>query len=86
LDSPSKRLAEIVQKNNLPSITPHSLRHTGATLLAAEGVDIKTIQGHMGHSRASTTMDIYAHYLDHMENVVSSHLTSTINNARKKAK
>jgi integrase len=39
----------------------HELRHTQATLLVANGVDIKTVQGRMGHAKVSTTLDMYAH-------------------------
>lgn len=39
----------------------HCLRHTQATLLVANGVDIKTVQGRLGHSDSSVTMDIYTH-------------------------
>ncbi len=39
----------------------HELRHTQATLLIANGVDIKTVQSRLGHSRASMTLDFYAH-------------------------
>lgn len=38
----------------------HDLRHTQATLLIGNGVDIKTVQNRLGHSRAATTLDIYA--------------------------
>ena len=41
----------------------HDLRHTQATLLIAKGVDIKTVQGRLGHESASTTLDMYAHIL-----------------------
>lgn len=44
--------------------TFHGLRHSSATLLLASGVDIKTVQSILGHSKASTTMDIYAHALE----------------------
>ena len=39
----------------------HELRHTQATLLLASGEDIKTVQARLGHSKASTTLDMYAH-------------------------
>jgi integrase len=39
----------------------HELRHTQASLLIANGVDIKTVQERLGHARASTTLDFYAH-------------------------
>ena len=39
----------------------HELRHTQATLLLASGEDIKTVQARLGHAKASTTLDMYAH-------------------------
>lgn len=52
------------KRNNLPHIKFHDLRHTHATLLLAEGVDVKTIQKRLGHSDIHTTLQIYAHALE----------------------
>lgn len=38
-------------------------RHLAATRLIAAGVDVRTVAGRLGHTRASTTLDIYAHWL-----------------------
>lgn len=44
-----------------PSLKFHELRHTQATQLLANGVDVKTVQNRLGHAKASITMDFYAH-------------------------
>lgn len=45
----------------LPSkVTPHTLRHTCASLLIQSGADPVAVQRHLGHKDVSTTLDIYA--------------------------
>ena len=39
----------------------HDLRHAAATMMLADGVDVPTVAAILGHSRNSTTLDIYAH-------------------------
>ena len=43
----------------LPNFTLHSLRHTFCTRLCENETNLKVIQEIMGHSKISTTMDIY---------------------------
>lgn len=62
----NKKEIKLVEKENrepqlLPSITSHILRHTACTRMAEAGVDLKVIQGIMGHKHIDTTMDIYNH-------------------------
>ena len=47
----------------IPEITVHGLRHTSATLLISEKVDIKSVSARLGHAQTSTTMNIYSHSL-----------------------
>lgn len=63
LSTPYKWLQDFTKKNNLPKINIHSLRHTNATLLIKQGVNVRTVAGRLGHSVTSTTLNIYTHEL-----------------------
>ena len=59
------RFKLILKANNLPlDLSVHSLRHTNASLLISQGVDVRTVASLLGHAQASTTLDIYAHAFD----------------------
>lgn len=51
----TKRFGKIIRRNDLKKITPHGLRHTNATLLHMEGVDIRDLQDWLGHQSVSST-------------------------------
>ena len=46
-----------------PKYSPHKLRHTAATLMLNNGVDIRTLQDVLGHENLGTTQ-IYTHVSD----------------------
>lgn len=53
----------------LPHITAHILRHTACTRMAEAGMDPKILQGIMGHSDISMTMNVYNHgSIERMQN------------------
>ncbi len=45
----------------MPHISAHSLRHTGCTRMAEQGLDMKVVQYVMGHSDVGVTMEVYNH-------------------------
>ena len=53
--------AAVDESLQLPVIHMHNLRHTAASLLVSEGVDISTVARRMGHAKTSTTLNIYTH-------------------------
>ena len=42
----------------------HDLRHFQATELIAAGVDVRTVAGRLGHADPSTTLRIYAAFME----------------------
>lgn len=69
LDRPkfNKRLSGIIVQLGINKyITSHKLRHTNATLLAARGVDIKTISENHGHRSIKST-EGYIHVNEKMK-------------------
>jgi integrase len=60
------------------SVRFHYLRHTNASLLMAEGVDIQTIRNRLGHAKASTTSDMYGHVLDDRDGKASDKLENLL--------
>lgn len=49
---------------SFPSITPHDLRHTAASLAISAGANVKAVQRMLGHAKASMTLDTYADLFD----------------------
>ena len=50
-----------IHGNDMPTVTPHVLRHTFCTNMQQSGIDVKSLQYLMGHSNVSVTLDIYTH-------------------------
>ena len=60
-DSLTAWFKKFITKYNLPSVSIHSLRHTNASLLISNGVNITTVSKRLGHATTATTTKIYAH-------------------------
>ena len=58
-DSVTRHVRKFVEKNGLPDVSPHDLRHTAASLALESGADLKDVQALLGHKDASTTMQFY---------------------------
>ncbi|WP_235907332.1 site-specific integrase [Niallia circulans] len=57
----NKVISTIVDKANLPKISPHGLRHTHAIMMLESGNDIKIVSDRLGHSSLNITTDVYLH-------------------------
>ena len=54
--------------------TFHSLRHSHAALLIAQGEHPKVIQERLGHASIKTTLDTYGHLFDGMDEAAADRL------------
>lgn len=52
---------EYANKADLPHIRVHDFRHTHATLLVNEGINIQEIARRLGHSNVEITWNTYSH-------------------------
>lgn len=57
----------VLARAGLPLIRFHDLRHTAATLMLNNGVPVLVASKILGHSKASTTLDIYGHLIPAMQ-------------------
>lgn len=68
------------QKETGLTVTSHQLRHGYASILYDAEVDVKTAQKMLGHSKASTTQDIYTHIWQKRQKEQMSKMENYINN------
>ena len=62
-ESITQWLGDFSKKNALPHIHPHAFRHTVASMMIADGIDLVTAANELGHADATTTAKIYAHQI-----------------------
>lgn len=57
----NREWAELMKELNISGKTPHSTRHTFASMAAAAGVTPEALQKILGHANYTTTAEIYIH-------------------------
>lgn len=72
--TPSSWFRKFIRRNNLPPLTFHQIRHTNASLLISQGVDISTVSKRLGHADKSITLKIYAHAIKEYDTTASEKL------------
>lgn len=60
-------LKSFSKRHGLPHINPHSFRHTAASIMISEGIDVVTVSKMLGHANTSITMDVYSHAIEEAE-------------------
>ena len=57
----SKWFVKFIRQIGLPVINFHGLRHTNATLLIAQNIDVAVVAARLGHAQITTTFNFYVH-------------------------
>jgi integrase len=71
--------------DTFPTISPHDLRHTAASLAVSAGANVKAVQRMLGHAKASMTLDVYADLFDDDVDAVAASPDAAIAKASKAA-
>lgn len=67
-DAANDSLTNACKRAGIKRITFHSLRHTHASILIYNGMDLSSIAKRLGHKSAITTANVYAHIIEEMQN------------------
>lgn len=58
------RFEAAAKRAGLQGVTPHTMRHTFASILISEGRSVEFVRDQLGHAHTSTTLDTYSHLFD----------------------
>src|SRR3990172_3581918 len=62
-----KSFRKLLRAAELPPIRFHDLRHSAASLMLNNGVDVLVASHRLGHARPSITLDVYGHLIPSMQ-------------------
>jgi len=86
IDTPTKKFKKLINQYNqackqdelLPEIRLHDLRHTSATILIKNNMNIETIAKRLGHSDVAVTLNTYGHAMKEADQEASRILESIL--------
>jgi integrase len=82
-NSVSATVSRLCRRLGLPrGASLHTIRHSHASLLLADGVDLATVSERMGHSSIRTTADIYSHAIRGKDRAAAQTWDSIMQRAR----
>jgi len=76
--SVSRSFKRLCDQEGISDIRLHDLRHFVATQLLGAGIDVRTVAGRLGHRNASTTLNVYAHFLEQTDRIAADVIGNVI--------
>jgi integrase len=67
----TRSFARLLARAELEPMRFHALRHSAATLLMSAGVPVKVASEMLGHSDIATTLRVYSHVLEPMQDAAA---------------
>lgn len=83
-DSMTSWFPKFLKRHGLPHIPLHGLRHTAATYLISQDINIKSVSSRLGHANTSTTLNVYAHALKSTDREAADKMEDLIMGRKKK--
>ena len=77
-ETPSSWFSKWIKRKGLPDVDFHGLRHSHASILISQGVDIVTVSRRLGHNDVRTTMAIYAHAYEQNDSKIADLLDDVL--------
>ena len=77
----SRYFRQAVREAKLPTIRPHDLRHTHATLALRAGIHPKIVSERLGHATVSITLDTYSHAIPAMQEEAAVRIAELVSGA-----
>ena len=81
--TPTKQFDHFLKRHGIRHLKFHGLRHTSATMLLANGCDIKTVSSRLGHADITTT-NIYVHALESTDRMAAQTFDKIFNKQQTK--
>ena len=84
-DSVTHAFMRLCARLGIEGVRLHDLRHAHATQLLAAGVPVRTVSGRLGHANASTTLNVYAHWVEESDDAAADTMSQLIDGPREPA-
>jgi Site-specific recombinase XerD len=74
-----RHFQKLLKKHNFPMARFHDLRHSFATIMLEQGVEMEVVSTMMGHYSISMTADIYSHVRQELQDTAASKMNAALN-------
>ncbi|MFJ7638436.1 tyrosine-type recombinase/integrase [Peribacillus sp. NPDC097225] len=75
-------MKRLIAASNVTPIRFHDIRHTHASVLISEGVDIVKVAQRLGHANPKITLETYAHLMPNVDNDLADIFQNAIQKSR----